>query len=136
MGWPWTRKTTNQTSNRSNLTHNTIQPSLLEHKYTPRSPERQRFFKKFAEEIVNVWAPKPNNPVNQYVERNYETEASSYLRKLYLELNQKNDQNFINKKLQEFQRTISTVPLSSEAKQIVLSKLRKLKIYNQMLRNT
>ncbi len=108
----------------------------LSSKYKPRSPERQKFFKKFAEEIVSVWAPKPNNPVNTYVERNYETEASSYLRKLYLELNQKNDKNFINKKLRAFQRNADALPLSPEAKQIIESKLKSLRIYNQMLQNT
>lgn len=105
-------------------------------RYKRRSPQRQQFFKKFAEEIVNVWAPKPNNPVNRYVERNYETEASSYLRGLYKELNEKNERNFINKKLKEFQERIITIPLSLKAKEIVLSKLKKLKLYNEMTRNT
>jgi hypothetical protein len=105
-------------------------------RYKRRSPQRQQFFKKFAEEIVSVWAPKSNNPVNRYVERNYETEASSYLRSLYKELNEKNEQNFINKKLKEFQERIVTIPLSLKAKEIVLSKLKKLKLYNEMTRNT
>jgi hypothetical protein len=141
MSWfSWTRKNKNLNTSVINTRNNypnvpTIIPSLSKQKYTPRSAERQQFFKKFAEEIVNVWRPKANNPVNQYVERNYETEASSYLRKLYLELNQKNQRNFINRKLQEFQRNISTIPLSPEAKQIVLSKLRKLKLYQQILQN-
>jgi hypothetical protein len=105
-------------------------------KYKPRSPERQKFFKKFANEIVNIWAPKPTNPVNRYVERNYETEASSYLRKLYIDLNQANRKDYINKKLREFQRNAHALPLSPEAKQIVESKLKKLRIYNQLLQNT
>jgi hypothetical protein len=108
----------------------------LPSKYTPRSPERQKFFKKFAEEIVSVWAPKPNNPVTRYVERNYETEASSYLRKLYLELNEKNEPNFINKKLREFRRNANNLSLSPRAKEIVESKLKSLRMYNQLLRNT
>lgn len=109
---------------------------VVSSKYKPRSPERQKFFKKFAEEIVNIWAPKPTNPVNKYVERNYETEASSYLRKLYIDLNQANRKDYINKKLREFQRNAHALPLSPEAKQIVESKLKKLRIYNQLLQNT
>jgi hypothetical protein len=109
---------------------------VVSSKYKPRSPERQKFFKKFAEEIVNIWAPKPTNPVNKYIERNYETEASSYLRKLYIDLNQANRKDYINKKLREFQRNAHALPLSPEAKQIVESKLKKLRIYNQLLQNT
>ena len=104
-------------------------------KYVPRSQKRQQFFKKFADEIVSIWAPKANNPPNSYKERNYETEASSYLRKLYVELNEKNDKNFINKKLREFQRTAPSLSMSPEAKQIVESKLKQLRIYNQLLQN-
>jgi hypothetical protein len=92
--------------------------------------------KKFAHEIVSAWAPNPTNPVNRYVERNYETEASSYLRKLYLELNQANQNQFINKKLREVQRNSDALRLSPEAKQIVESTLKKLRIYNQILQNT
>ena len=110
--------------------------TVVSSKYKPRSPERQKFFKKFAEEIVNIWAPKPTNPVNKHVERNYETEASSYLRKLYIDLNQANRKDYINKKLREFQRNAHALPLSPEAKQIVESKLKKLRIYNQLLQNT
>lgn len=109
---------------------------VVSSKYTSRSPERQKFFKKFANEIVNIWASKPTNPVNRYVERNYETEASSYLRKLYIDLNQANRKDYINKKLREFQRNAHALPLSPEAKQIVESKLKKLRIYNQLLQNT
>jgi hypothetical protein len=142
MGW-FTRKTkkknintyNNQKNYYPNSNNNRIPVSFLNHKHTPRSPQRQQFFKKFAEEIVSVWAPKPNNPSNHYVERNYETEAASYLRKLYVELNQKNNRSIFNQRLQEFQRDISNIPLSPKAKEIVFSKLKKLKLYNQMLQN-
>jgi hypothetical protein len=104
--------------------------------YKSRSPQRQQFFKKFADIIVDIWAPKPNNPVNRYVERNYETEASSYLRKLYVELNQKNEPDFINRKLREFQRNAKNLPLLPQAKEIIESKLKQLRMYNQILQNT
>ena len=104
--------------------------------YTPRSPQRQQLFKKFAEELVSIWAPKPNNPANQYVERDYETEAFTYLRKLYQELNQKNEKNFLNRKLREFQRNAPSLSVSPKAKEIIESKLKQLRIYNQLLRNT
>jgi len=134
-----TRKNKTNTTTQTKYPNVTPVPNyipVVSSKYKPRSPERQKFFKKFANEIVNIWAPKPTNPVNRYVERNYETEASSYLRKLYIDLNQANRKDYINKKLREFQRNAHALPLSPEAKQIVESKLKKLRIYNQLLQNT